>query len=473
MRRAASVAGGELLGEAPPGDPDSVRLTVQVPPAVAVLPEPACFAGFPDRSAWCSTHAAALPSPAGGPDVPVETTSGRHPPAFYALVGLPLVLLGEPLGVYLARTIAALASAAFLATALTVSLRTARPRLLAVGILAAATPMALHLTGVLNPNGLEVAAAICLWTAALVLLRPPVGQESAGPAARMTHGLLPAVGIAAIVLALTRPVSALWVLVAVVTAIAVARREALTRLVRERRTWWWGLAVALGGAACAGWLLAVGDPLLPSTTPPPAEPVTFRTALVIAYSLTSRRTEELIGVFGSLDTRLPGLVWHAWLWIGVFLPLAALLARRWWPLVVLAGLMALSVLLPVFLEALRYNQLGSVWQGRYSLPLAAGVPILAGMIGTEAGGRLARPLAALAIPVMALFGLVQTIAFAVALRRYTVGQGGPLSFVAEDSWHPPVPGRVLLLAFAIAQAALIAWLVWSTSRRVRPQGAGG
>jgi len=68
--------------------------------------------------------------------------------------------------------------------------------------------------------------------------------------------------------------------------------------------------------------------------------------------------------------------------------------------------------------------------------------------------------------------VLQTVAFAVALRRYTVGQAGPLNFVAEGSWHPPLPGKVLLIAFAVGQAALIAWLVWTTRRSARPRGAG-
>lgn len=462
VRRAASVASGELLGEAPAGDPDAAKLTVQVPPAVAALPEPACFAGFPETPASCSTDNARLPSPPGGQDVPVETTSGRHPPAFYALVGVPLAVLGEPLGLYVARVIAALVSAAFLATALTVSLGTPRPRLLAVGVLAAATPMALHLTGVLNPNGLEVAAAICLWTVALALLRPPAGEDTARVPRGRLRGLLAAAGVAAIVLALTRPISALWVVVAVGTAMTVARSGVFAHLVGERRTWLWTAAVAMAGAVCAGWLVVVGDPILPSTIPRPAEPVPFQSALRLTLARTPLHAQEMIGVFGWLDTHLPDLVWMAWPVAALFLPAAALLTRRWWAIVVLAGLTVLAVALPVLLEALRYNQLGLAWQGRYSLPLVAGVPILAGLLATEVRGRTARLLSAFAIPVMAVFGLIQTVAFAVALRRYTVGVDGPMSFVADGSWHPPLPGGVLVVIFAVGQAALMAWLVSST-----------
>ncbi len=44
-------------------------------------------------------------------------------------------------------------------------------RLLLVGVLVAATPTTIFLASVINPNGLEITAALCLWCSGLILVR--------------------------------------------------------------------------------------------------------------------------------------------------------------------------------------------------------------------------------------------------------------------------------------------------------------
>ena len=70
-------------------------------------------------------------------------------------------------------------------------------RLLVIGIGLAASPMAMNLTGAVNPNGLEIAAGVLLFTALLALIRRPAIRTgppglglcgSLGPAGRLPAG---------------------------------------------------------------------------------------------------------------------------------------------------------------------------------------------------------------------------------------------------------------------------------------------
>jgi hypothetical protein len=81
-------------------------------------------------------------------------------------------------------------------------------------------------------------------------------------------------------------------------------------------------------------------------------------------------------------------------------------------------LLAVAVVaVPVVLEARSISEVGYFWQGRYSLPLAVGLPLVAAA-GSRAAAR--RPAALLLIAVLAACHLVS---YVIALGRYTVGTG--------------------------------------------------
>jgi len=130
-------------------------------------------------------------------------------------------------------------------------------------------------------------------------------------------------------------------------------------------------------------------------------------------------------------------------------------------------------LLPIVANLSAARTVGVNWVGRYSLPLAVGVPVLAGMIAQRQ--RVPRRVAA-GIAVVAVLVLVgiQAIALATLLQRYVVGnQAAFWSFLgATNGWQPPigVRGAVALGAAALAvAAALLMVALWP---RVR-QGAPG
>jgi hypothetical protein len=129
--------------------------------------------------------------------------------------------------------------------------------------------------------------------------------------------------------------------------------------------------------------------------------------------------------------------------------------------VAVAVLLTLCVAVPVAYQLRLADSVGYFWQGRYLLPLAAGVPILAGV----GAGRTAT-----AIPRVTRFAAVIAVALAVAqwlalaqlLRRYSVGTDGTIWFFTAARWDPPVPALVLL----VAAAALLALAVRAIARPV-------
>ena len=97
------------------------------------------------------------------------TYSGRYPPLYYAVVGLPTLVVHSTDAVFLMRLLGALLCAVLLGLAYMVLATWSQNRILAAGFLCALTPAAVYLGSVVNPNGLEIAAAICLWCSGLVL----------------------------------------------------------------------------------------------------------------------------------------------------------------------------------------------------------------------------------------------------------------------------------------------------------------
>jgi len=464
VHRAASIALGQLLGRPPAPSPVSPVLRVQVPEAVGALPEPICFIGHPEVSAACSVNGGPFTPVPRGDEVERGTTSGRHPPFYYALVGWPLALLGQPLGVYVSRAIGAVAGGMFVATALMVALRRARPRLAVAGVLLALTPMALHLSGVVNPNGLEATAAICLWACLLELAR-----GAATPDGRHPAWLLAGAGVSGVMMTLTRPISALWLALAVGVAVAVSRPGAVAALLRRRATWGWAAAGVVAGLASVAWLVGVGDPLLVAVSGAGRGRVGLRDAFGLAYGQTLPRAEEMVGVFGWLDTRLPDTVWRGYLWSVGGLGLLALLVARWRARIALVGLFLAVLVVPAAVEAVRYDDLGLIWQGRYTLPLAVGVPVLAGFSASQstlgAADTIERWAPLAWVPAVG----ANVIGFVLALRRYAVGTSEPLD-LSLDGWVAPVDPVVLMACFVAVEAALVAWLLVVTRRSAERTG---
>lgn len=181
--------------------------------------------------------------------------------------------------------------------------------------------------------------------------------------------------------------------------------------------------------------------------------------LLAAVGQTGSWLYQRIGEFGSLDTTSP-LATHLCWWVAcgavVLLALAVGLKRE---LTVLAGMILVTFVLPAIIEFPKATSQGLVWQGRYTLPLAVGIPLVgAAMVGkSELPSPVIRRVAGLLLVVLPIAGL---LAFAEAVRRYSTGVSGPL-VPLRGGWQPP-GGSLLAMAWytmALASFALLAWRI--------------
>jgi hypothetical protein len=150
----------------------------------------------------------------------VASWVGRYNPVYYALVGAPLRVFPDMRGILLARGLAALYAAAFAATAAAIALWTGRALLLA-GVLAVVTPTVVALGSTVNPNGIEITAALLFWVCLVDLARP----ELAGSGRRVPERLLVLLAMVSGATLLTvRALGPFWFALAVATAVYVAGR---------------------------------------------------------------------------------------------------------------------------------------------------------------------------------------------------------------------------------------------------------
>jgi hypothetical protein len=188
-------------------------------------------------------------------------------------------------------------------------------------------------------------------------------------------------------------------------------------------------------------------------------------AVWLTLRLTGSRLRQGVGDFGWLDTPVPTIVVVVWALALVGLLVYGLAVsdrcRRALPLLALAILA-----LPVIFETPELNTVGPYWQGRYWLPLALGLPLVAssvrlGKTHQVAPGRWARP-ASLRLTGFLGVGLLlvggQVVAFLAALHRYETGIGAAPGSPVE--WSPPGGTVIVTSLFVMGQLLLLALLAW-------------
>jgi hypothetical protein len=449
--RAVSLDHGELIGKNASRrlleelGGDDTNLQVRVPEVFRRVGTP-CFAFERNVPATCLV----VEGPSREADA--LTSAGRHPPAYYGVVGVASFLRDPGSGtVYLMRFITALLTAALIASAVTASRRTATPTLVVTGVLFAVTPMVLFVTGAVNPSAPEIAAAIALWVSGLIL----VSQSGE----RVDKRLVTTVGIAACVLALSRQLSPFWLGLIALAMLGCSNRASLRNLARSHWARLWALIVVASVGAQAAWVIIVKPldaSLLGRTRVDVPASEVVRNSLGASFS----RYREMIGVFGWLDTPSPALTFIMWTaGIGFLVFLAVAWGRRS-HVTVIVGLVAATIVVPIVLESPAYRDVGGVfWQGRYTLPLAVGIPIVAAMAvsWSEPGRTFMRR--RLVLAVAAALVIAHVLAFAQNLRRYTQGYDGEIQYWKDPLWAPPLSPLLLTIAYTAAVIAFVWWVL--------------
>lgn len=436
---------------------------------------PRCYIFRPTVSADC-----AEPFTGSTMDTVVVTQAGRYPPLYYALVGLPTLVWPSEAGVRLMRLLSCLLCAGFLAGALSAAagagaVRSVKPpeppaslspiRWLVTGVAVAVSPMVLFLAGTVNPNALEIAAAVCLWTCGLALACRPVPLAGSG--------LVSGAGLAACTLVLTRGLSPVWLACVGTALLSVTGRTRVVELSRRFDVRRWLVAVTVSSVMAVAWVRFAGTNHVDTST------VRFPTTLAAAVRGSLERTDwnlhQMIGLFGWLDTSASMLTYYLWLIAIGMLLLAGLAAAPIRIRVALSAVLVATLAVPIILEYQFVRYLGPVWQGRYTLPLAVGVPLLSAYALVAAAGsptvdtdsgrstplqlRLPRTgIAALAVGHVAAFGW--------ALRRYTVGGGLEHRLdLFSGRWQPPLTAAGLCALFVVVVVLYAGWLNYLLSHR--------
>ena len=460
--KAVAVARGEWRGEDIQRTSDFelrtswIDTVVTVPEGYAALSAlHACYRFQPDTPSGCA------PQPVDDGDLVDATTYvGTYPPTYYVLVGWPSRFLPAPQGLWAMRLASVAASAAMVGLAAAACRRMGRSGFLGAGVLVALTPVSVHLASVINPNGFEITAAIAVWaTAFVVVTGPGIPGTDPQPRSGPATADLARLAVAFVLLAGTRALSPAFA-VGIVATVALAglhrnHLEALARRTDARIT---AGAMAIGAVAAGGWVLWSRG--YDNVAGAPAVGITLGSALSESWSRLPRRLHEMFGYFGWLEVPAPRSLLVLWTVLIVVLVGGALVVGTWRQRGVLVALVAAAIAFHVVPEALSASRQGFIGQGRYALPVAVGVPILAaGIVAARAraGQPWWRP-TTVAVAVAWALGL--SLGQAALLRRHVVGIENDLfAFIGGTGWEPPLPPVVLWVLGIVTALAFALWLV--------------
>lgn len=449
-----------------------------VAPAWIAWPDISCYALYSDRPASC---ASSLDGPSD--EVLLVTRAGEYPIWGHLVPGAAVKMSSASTSPYLAR----LASAIVAAGLVVASLSMARRRAPVAGALTllALTPMAWFTFAVVNPSGPAIAGALAVWVSMLFV------RSSAAQPWLFTVGLAAAM--------LPRRDSVFWA-AAVLVAAAIATDTSL--LARVRALPRSALAVLVASIVASGWWafdngvqttglfglsagLVVGHEAwrvaraAGGARRHVADTVAVASSVVVAAALmitrdggfdsalfgtivgeTGSNLLEAVGAVGTLDARIP--LWAFWMFVVLVVAIAGLswtvaetLATRR-AVVAGVGVLVVAVVAAWALEMARGNTTGTYWQGRYSLPLLLGVPMLVGLPLVTTTRRDVERLACVAAASGA--ALTSVVTFAAAVRRWGVGTTGSWDPRAWDTYGAPVSTSLLIALHAVA-AVCLAWSV--------------
>jgi hypothetical protein len=299
--------------------------------------------------------------------------------------------------------------------------------------------MTMFLAGTVNPNSLEIAAAICLWASAMAL-----ALEDAG----IDRRILARAGLAAFVLAQVRGLGALWLACIMVAVITIADSERRTTLLRNKGVILW-ISAVLASLAFGLWWLEHFKEFSATASPNSFPPTSYVERIHHAVVMVPALFVQMVGVLGWLDTPPPRLSVVAWLVpIGLIFVIGmrhgGRMARR-----VLVLLLGAVVFVPIVFQVLRQGSLGIFWQGRYSLPMMVGLTIVAGVVAsTDAVPH--RCISRFRWWVGVALVLGESSLFLEGLKRYAVGLNAPTVRMFDGPWQPPLGAITVTILFVVS-----------------------
>jgi uncharacterized membrane protein HdeD (DUF308 family) len=432
--KAAAVALGDWSAAHPPSAHGIGEMMV-VPRDIVEAAGPVCESLPYTHEENCTPgRAGAAPG-----TVEVASTAARYNPVFYFVIGTPARLFTGSDALYAMRATSALLCALLLALAFAACRPWSSSRWPATSILLAATPVLMYSNAVAAPNGIELCAALLVWSALLGFARGPDD-------AVFLRRCLVLATIGAVPLATVRSLGPLWLLLILAVCAVLTppeRRAALRRSTTARVC---AAVAALSVGAGAGWTLRAGT----NEVTPIGDPFTgLGVALPRQFVLWFFQS---VGAFPARNEPAPlltyAIVFAAW---GVLAVLGWRLATRRQRLA-LAIVFVVSALIPLAVTIRSYHDAGPLWQGRYGYPFALGFLLICGQV---LAARDPRPRRALPVVIAAAVTAVAQPVCQLAVARKEL-RTSPLA--GSEAWLTLPPAVIVAVSVAGAAALAVASL---------------
>jgi hypothetical protein len=368
----------------------------------------------------------------------VASGAGRYHPLFYAVIGTVAKPFDGAAALYAMRIATALLAAAFVWVAARAASTWARTRWPYIGIVVACTPVAVYSSAVASPNGVEMMAALALWLSLVGLLVAPPQH---------IRQLAAYAGIAGAVLATLRPLGPLWCLMILAVVLVAVRTEPgrIRALLRRRAVLAGALLVLVSALQSTAWVLAMGSLKL-------GVEGTGHTSLAHRASVTATQlpawTFQTIAAFPLRDQPTLPVVYACFLFLFGIVMVTGLRSADGRSRVAIVLVAAFVLAFPYLTTVKSLDEFGAAWQGRYGLPVAMGMVVVAAYALDRRGYHLRGPVRLL---LLLLFVVAQSVAPAYGLvyeTRYSPQ-------VDSSSWLQP--SMLLTIVVAAASAALMCW----------------
>lgn len=424
--RAASVIRGDFVPRQSSSDP--YMSDVDVPKWAAESHALTCFAFDPNIPASCQ------PAPEDDDEIVIARTSaGINSPLYYSIVGLPSLILDGAPAFYAMRLVNAGLTAALLAAAFMSVSQLSRPRWSYLAIAVGITPMAVFLTGAVNPNSIEFASAGALFATLLALVRTPSSRALLWERAAL-------IVASALFLVNTRSISLLWLVIIVMLAFTAAKRDVLVPLFRRPATWVTLALSALVSLLALIWFTRPQPEIVAEDVPVyPLIGGNFVLGAQVMLDRTLEFASGWVGLFGWIDTPPPSFTLLIWCTAIVGLTGAAVLFGRGAMRLVTVLLLVAAIAIPIVVQGFLLPDYGIIWQGRYMMAVYLCLMIAVGVTLDEAPAGLSAPTRRRII-LLVIVGIAigQVVAFLWVLRRYVVGGGTWTQMLLQPAWQPPL-----------------------------------
>ena len=265
------------------------------------------------------------------------------------------------------------------------------------------------------------------------------------------------------VLVWTRALSPLWLACILATVLVLSDRSQRRSLGRRTDLRAWSVAVGVSTAGALAWDVAAGGFQVMGKA---ASPKTSNfTLLGDAFGRTWSWLQGAFGDFGFVDqNRSPILLLLLCFAVVGTLLVGGLRVATRRQREVLIGLVVFAFILPVVITFADDREYGAIWQGRYGLPLAAGITVLAALLLANSERSEAAWFDSHVWVAYVAVSLANIIGLFTTLHRFVDGKNGPFEFVG-GRWQPPVNAVVLIAVFVSAQA-LLSWTLYRDGRAI-------